>query len=55
MTPPARSFTVILPDVLRDRFERWLRRNHLMMTWAKDGDVVTRPHVVAPAPNSRRQ
>jgi hypothetical protein len=26
-----RPFTVILPGVLRERFERWLRNNHLQM------------------------
>jgi len=35
---PAGSFTVVLPDVLRQRFERWLRREHLHMFNAPGGD-----------------
>jgi hypothetical protein len=27
----AGSFTVVMPAVLRDRFERWLRREHLQL------------------------
>lgn len=27
----AGSFTVVMPDVLRPRFERWLKREHLQM------------------------
>lgn len=35
------TFTVILPGLLRERFERWLRREHIQMRPIPGGDQET--------------
>lgn len=38
----AALFTVLMPGVLRQRFERWLRREHLQMSQLRDTQVTVR-------------
>lgn len=47
----AGSFTVVLPELLRDRFERWLRREHLQMTESRG----TGPSTYAVTPVGRQR
>jgi hypothetical protein len=35
------TFTIVMSSVLRGRFERWLRRNHLQMTTRADSNIYT--------------